>query len=179
MNLIKQAGQALATFAPTIATALGGPLAGVAVDSLEKVFGIDPNASAQTKQAAIEQGLTAATPDQIIALRRAEDDFQVQMKQLGISEEKLAYDDTANARAREIAVRDSTPRVLAYGTTVGFFLALLGLNLMPIPAENRATIYSMVGSLGTVWILVMGYYFGSSRGSDDKTKALTEIAKQP
>jgi hypothetical protein len=160
--------------APTLGKALGGPFGALAgtfiANKLEKTTG-------DTK--AIEDAVMSGNPDVMVKLKQAENDFKAHIADIGLSEDKLAFDDTANARAREIAVRDSTPRVLAYGTTIGFFLALLGLNLMPIPAENRATIYSMVGSLGTVWILVMGYYFGSSRGSDDKSKVLADIAKQP
>lgn len=174
MNLAKDALHVLQTVAPTIAKATLGPFGGLAATAISAILGTPPSDEQATSAA-----LLNATPDQLLALKKAEQDFQARMKELGIEEEKLAFDDTANARSREIAVKDSTPRVLAYGTTVGFFLALLGLNLMPIPAENRATIYSMVGSLGTVWILVMGYYFGSSRGSEDKSKVLADIAKGP
>jgi hypothetical protein len=172
MNFGQTAKSVLATVAPLIGTALGGPFGGLAGSLLSKALGT-------TDPKAMEAAITSTDPDILLKLKQADNDFQEHMKQLGIDEEKLAYDDTANARNREIQVKDSTPRILAYGTTIGFFGALLGLNLMPIPAENRATIYSMVGSLGTVWILIMGYYFGSSRGSEDKSKALAEIAKQP
>jgi hypothetical protein len=171
MNFGKTALHVLETVAPTIAMTIGGPFGPIAAAAIHAALGT-------TDQKSAEAALISATPDQLLALKTAEENFLVQMEKLGIDKERLAVDDTANARAREIAVRDATPKILAYGTTVGFFLALLGLNLMPIPAENRATIYSMVGSLGTVWILVMGYYFGSSRGSDDKTKVIADIAKQ-
>jgi len=171
MNFGQTAKSVLATVAPLIGTALGGPFGGLAGSLLSKALGT-------TDPKAMEAAITSTDPDILLKLKQADNEFQEHMAQLGIDKEKLAYDDTANARNREIQVKDSTPRVLAYGTTIGFFGALLGLNLMPIPAENRATIYSMVGSLGTVWILIMGYYFGSSRGSDDKSKALVDIAKQ-
>ena len=170
MNFGQTAKSVLATVAPLLGTAIGGPFGGLAGSLLSKALGTsDPKA--------MEAAITSTDPDILLKLKQADNDFQARMKELEISEDKLAYDDTANARAREIAVKDSTPHILAYGVTAGFFGALTALNFIPIPAENRATIYSMVGSLGTVWILIMGYYFGSSRGSDDKTKALTEIAK--
>ena len=54
-----------------------------------------------------------------VALKKAELDFDAQMKSLGISEEKLAYDDVASARAREVAVKDHTPMMLAIGMDFG------------------------------------------------------------
>lgn len=172
MNIGQTALQVLKTVAPTLATAALGPFGPLAAAAISMALGT-PAGDAKATEAA----LISATPDQLLALKKADQDFQVRMKELGIEEEKLAFDDTANARAREMAVKDSTPKVLSYGTTIGFFGALTALHFVPIPPENKAIIYSMVGSLGTVWILQMGYYFGSSRGSDDKTKMLADIAK--
>ena len=172
MNFGQTAKSVLATVAPLIGTALGGPFGGLAGSLLSKALGT-------TDPKAMEAAITSTDPDILLKLKQADNDFQAQMKALEISEEKLAFDDTANARAREMAVKDSTPQILSYGTTIGFFGALAALHFVPIPPENKATIYSMVGSLGTVWILQMGYYFGSSRGSDDKTKVIADLAKQP
>jgi len=59
-----------------------------------------------------------------------------QMKQLGIDEAKLAYDDVANARAREIAVRDKLPAILAISVTVGFFAVLLIMLFRGVPVTG-------------------------------------------
>lgn len=180
MDLIKQAGQALATFAPTIASALGGPLAGVAVSSLEKVFGVDPAATAVSKQAQIEQSLQSATPDQIIALQKAEQDFKAQMKSLGVQEEQLQYQDTANARAREISVRDRTPAILA-GAVVLMTFALEGSLLMGWhqPAQVSGEILGRIlGTLDSATLLVLSYYFGSSAGARTKDDTINTLSKQ-
>lgn len=179
MNLIKQAGQALATFAPTVATALGGPMAGVAVGSLEKVFGIDTSASTANKQSAIEAGLIAATPEQILALKKTEEDFQAQIKALGISEEKLVYDDRANARARETTLRDNTPRILAYAVVALVVATEGGLLVFGQPRSvDPVVVGRVLGTLDAALMLVLSYYFGSSIGSKEKDTALAEIAKQ-
>jgi hypothetical protein len=56
----------LKQIAPTIATALGGPLAGLAVDAISKAVGIDP----KDVQSTIDQG--KLTSDQIAQLNTAE-----------------------------------------------------------------------------------------------------------
>lgn len=174
MNLISQAGQALATFAPTIATALGGPLAGLAVSKLESVFGIAP--SATDKQSQIEASLAAATPDQILALQKAEDDFKVQMQTLKISEEQLVYNDIASARAREVAVKDRTPAILAGAVTLGFFSVLGVMLANGIPKAGGDALLVMLGALGAAWTSIVSYYYGSSSGSAAKTDTINKIA---
>lgn len=168
MTFGQKALQVLRTVAPTLALAVGGPFGPIAAAALHAALGSTDEKSAET-------ALLSATPDQLLALKGAENAFTERMKELGIAEEKLSFDDTADARAREIAVKDSTPKVLAYLTTFGFFAALIGTFYVPIPDSSKAIIYSMIGSLGTVWITQQGYYFGSSSGSASKTDTINRI----
>jgi hypothetical protein len=64
----------LGSVAPTIGAALGGPVGGAAGSVIASVLGV-PN-----EPAAIERAVKAATPAQLAELKRAELDFQVQMK---------------------------------------------------------------------------------------------------
>lgn len=109
MSFSDKAKQVIATVAPLLGTALGGPLGTAAGALLVKALGTNPG-----DEKAAESALLTASPETLAAIKKAEEDFQVQMRQLGITEEKLTYDDIANARAREIAVKDTTPRNLAY-----------------------------------------------------------------
>lgn len=171
MNIGAKALQILRTVAPTVALAVGGPFGPIASAAIAAVLGTPPG-----DDKAAEAALLNATPDQLLALKKAENDFQVQMKQLGIQEETLVYDDIANARQREIAVRDNTPKVLAYGVTIGFFGALGYLLVHGTPPTGGEAFLLMLGSLGTAWAGIMGYFFGSSAGSAAKTDALNKIA---
>jgi hypothetical protein len=168
-----QALQVLRTVAPTIALAVGGPFGPLAATALSAVLGTAPGDSK-----AAEAALLSATPDQLLALKKAEEDFQVQMRTLGIAEEKLTFDDIANARARETAVKDSTPRILAYSVTVGFF-GILGFLLWNGKPPGGDVIMVMLGALGTAWTGIVSYYFGSSAGSASKDKTISDIAKAP
>ncbi len=171
MNIGQKALQVLRTVAPTIALAVGGPFGPLASAAISAALG-----TPKGDDKAAEAALLTATPDQLLALTKENDAFQVQMKQLGIDEEKLVFDDIANARAREIAIKDSTPRYLAYLVTVGFFGILGYLVVEGKPVQGGDVMLVMVGSLGTAWTGIVGYFFGSSAGSASKTDALNKIA---
>jgi uncharacterized membrane protein YeaQ/YmgE (transglycosylase-associated protein family) len=171
MNFGEKALQVLRTVAPTLAMGALGPFGPLAASAISLALG-----TSATDPKAAETALLTATPDQLLALRKAENDFQIQIKTLGISEEKLSFDDTANARAREIAVKDSTPHVLAYGITIGFFgiLAYLLWNGKPPGGD---VIMVMLGALGSAWAGVISYYFGSSASSQKKDSTISNLTK--
>ena len=168
MNLGQKALQVLKAVAPTVALAVGGPFGPLAAAAIHAALG-------STDDKTAEAALLSATPDQLLALKKQEGDFQTRMKELGIQEEQLVYADKANARAREIAVKDWTPEVLAYGVTAGFF-GVLGYLLMVGKPPNGDVMMVMLGSLGTAWTGIIAYYFGSSSGSADKSATIARIA---
>lgn len=163
--------------APFIGTALGGPLGGAAASALAGALGGDPTKTTDQQLAALVQNVT---PEQLLALKQAENDFAVKMQALGFQHEtdllQAEVADRASARSREVAVRDWTPRVLAYVITVGFFGVLGYILKFGLPEQNEAAknvLLMLVGSLGTAWTTgVIGYYFGSSSGSDRKTELM-------
>lgn len=163
----------LSGIAPTVATVLGGPLAGLAVDAIGKAMGMDtPTVESVTR--AIQDG--RMTGEQIEAIRMAEVNLQARLKELDIDLEKVAGDDRASARSREMAVRDYTPQVLAYLLTVGFFGVLGYLLEFGKPAQGGDALLVMLGSLGGAWGSMVAYYYGSSSGSRQKTEELAKLA---
>ena len=94
------------------------------------------------------------------------------MAQIGIDEQKIAAMDRDSARNREIDLKDKTPSFLAFFLTFGFFGVLGLIMFYPIQPSARGVIDIMLGSLGTAWISVIMYYFGSSVGSKIKTQLL-------
>jgi hypothetical protein len=161
------------TVAPTIATALGGPLAGVAVKSIAgKLLG-RPEATDDE----VEQAVLGADPQTLLRLRELDIEFKKSMTDAGIRLEQIAADDRANARARETQVRDQTPAILAYAITVGFFGTLGFMLVNGKPDTGGDALLVMLGSLGTAWAGVIAYFFGSSSGSRKKDEALSQIAR--
>lgn len=151
------------TVAPTIATALGGPLAGLAVGAIGKIFGID---SATQEQVA--QAIAGASPDDLLKLKQAEIDFQKRMAELEVDLVRISAADRDSARQRQIQIKDTTLPILAMSVTGGFFGVLMFMMVQEVPTTSKDVLNIMLGSLGTAWIQVMSYYFGSSQGSAKK-----------
>jgi len=151
------------TVAPTIATALGGPLAGLAVGAIGKIFGIDAATQEQVAQA-----IAGASPDDLLKLKQAEIEFQKRMAELEVDLVRISAADRDSARQRQIQVKDVTLPILAMSVTGGFFGVLMFMMVQEVPATSKDVLNIMLGSLGTAWIQVMSYYFGSSQGSAKK-----------
>ena len=160
------------SIAPTLGTALGGPLGGIAGLALAKVLGV-PEESAHD-DSALAAAVQGATPDQLLALKKADQDFAVKMQELGFKNlealESIAAGDRASARDREVKTQDWMPKMLGCLITLGFFGLLYWMMRHEVPASNKDMLNILLGSLGSAWIGVVTYYFGSSAGSARKTE---------
>ena len=151
----------LMQIAPTIATCLGGPLAGLATAALSKLFGV----SGDQVQSMINDNKLSA--DQIALVQQEEIKFKEQTQALGLNFEQLAVQDRASARDMQSQTKSIIPPVLAVGVTIGFFGILFGLMIGTVDPANQALMI-MLGSLGTAWVSIIAFYFGSSSGSQAK-----------
>ncbi|RZF26044.1 hypothetical protein EVC45_30370 [Paraburkholderia sp. UYCP14C] len=124
-------------------------------------------------------------PGALEKIRQAESANSLQLQQLMVTaaQSSLARDsdmtriltsDIANARAMGVANRDWVPKVLAMAVTTGFFGILLLMAFQPLPGTNKDLVNVIVGALGTAWISIIGYYFGTSVGSMRKTELLAK-----
>jgi len=163
------------TVAPALATALGTPLAGVATKVITDVLLGDDGAGDVTDQM-LEQAVRTASPDQLIALKQAGMQFEADMAKLGVDLERLANEDRASARRREVETGDIwTPRALAAGVTAGYFGVLAWLLAAGAPPEGGEALLVMLGSLGTAWIAIISYFYGSSAGSKQKNDLMSRM----
>lgn len=160
--------------APTLATAVGGPIGGMAMKFITDALGIPGDASKDDMAKAISN----ATPDQLLALKNAENDFAVRMKELDIDLERIASSDRDSARKREVQVRDWMPRILAFTIVAGFmatvFLVLLGVVEGMKDPLMATTVGTLIGFVSAKCEQVVAYYFGSSSSSQQKTALLAE-----
>ena len=159
--------------APTLATALGGPLAGMAVKTLSNVFLGHENGSEEDVKAALE----GASPETLAQLKQIDADFKARMKELDIDLERIAANDRDSARKMQMANQDWIPRVLALLITVGFFGILVWMLMKGMPQTGTEALLMMLGALGTAWTGVINFYYGSSAGSKEKNNLLASKDK--
>ena len=160
--------------APTLATAMGGPLAGMAVTAIAGALGLPVDANKDD----LAKAVASATPEQLVALKKVDNDFAVRMKELDIDLEKIAAGDRDSARRREASVKDFMPRLLAFLVVGGFmgtvFAVLLGyVDGMKDPMM-ATTVGTLIGFVSAKAEQVIAYYFGSSNSSQQKTALLAE-----
>ena len=155
----------LTQIAPTIATCLGGPLAGLAVTALSKLFGVAPD---QVQSMINDNKLSA---DQIAAVQQEEIKFKEQTQALGLNFEQLAVEDRKSARDMQTVTGSIIPPMLSILVTLGFFGILVYLMVRPADTANTPLMI-MLGSLGTAWTGIIAFYFGSSAGSQKKDQML-------
>jgi len=149
---------------PTIATCLGGPLAGLAVTAVSKALGIDEDKVQET----IDKGKLNA--DQIAALQQAEIELKAKALELNLNFEELAVRDRSSARDLQAQTKSIVPPLLAILVTTGFFGILAALMMGYATKSDELMI--MLGSLSSAWIGVISFYFGSSAGSQDKDRMI-------
>lgn len=171
---LSKIGGLLGQIAPTIATAIGGPVAGMAVKALAGALGLTPDASADD----IQTAMMSATPEQLAAIKKVDADFKVQMKELDIDLERIAAGDRDSARSMQMRTSDWIPRAMAIMVTFGFFGILTWLLTKGVPPTGSETLIYMLGALGTAWTGIVQFYFGSSAGSKAKTDALVAGEKK-
>jgi zinc transporter ZupT len=163
----------LKALAPTVATALGGPLAGVAVSVLGKVFGIDEPTQDKINEALSDGKLTG---DQVLQLKQAELALIAQEKELGFKFADLEVQDRKDARAMQATTRSLVPAVLSLLVTGGYFSILMGMMLGELHTSDSQALLLMLGSLSTGWGSVMAFWFGTTHGSANKTNLLARSA---
>lgn len=143
---------------PLLATALGGPMAGVAVKAMANLLD-----STETKD------------DILHALNfersGAEGDFDTTIKKCEAAVMQAIINDKQDARKREIAVmkvtgsRDWIMTFLVVSVTLGMGAMMWALYFREMPIMLSDSGYELVGVLKTAFIMVLSYYFGSSFGS--------------
>jgi len=183
--------------APTLGTALGGPMAGMAIKVIaDKLLG-NPNASETEVAAALSQGLSG---EQVVALREADNAFAIRMKELDIDILKvnqageLAYvADTSDARhifggSENVFVLGiwilATFALLMLAVLGGLFMLMTGkVDVDPgVLTACGTLIGTIVGYVAANAQQVVSFFYGSSKGSKDSGEAvrsaLSESIKQ-
>lgn len=140
--------------APTIGAALGGPVGGMAAETIAKVLGCS------TEPKAIERAIQQATPEQLAEIKKAEIQFQTRMKELEVDVFALETQDIQHAR--QTMGKDWTPKAIAIMCVI-FFGGYIAMVTIQDPAANDDGIVNLVlGYLGGIVSSIISFYFGAS-----------------
>lgn len=158
-------------FAPTVASALLGPMGGIAVEALGSLLGVS-NATADTIAEVIQTG--RLTPEQIGKIKELELQYQENERERGFKYAELAFKDRDSARTAN--VQGGTAKML-FCMSIVLLLATLGCEIGVlfggIPTNASPLVVGRVlGLMDSVALMVLAYHYGSSSGSADKTALL-------
>jgi len=154
----KKVGGLIGEIAPTIAGAIFGPVGGLAAKALTQALGINDGASHDD----IENAILNATPEQLAAIKRADNDFKVQMKNLDIDLVRIAADDRASARSMAVGTHSLTPSIMSYVIVVCWAVIQYYLFTHVIDPSMRELVARVLGTLDGALMLVLSFWFGSS-----------------
>lgn len=122
-------------------------------------------------------------------MRKAEMQYKVDARKLGIKEQEIYLKDTQSARENQSRVQESENAswlaknvhpllsMVVIGLTFFLYYWIILDNHTYNPDMKDIVIY-ILGALTTISTQVVAYYFGSSQGSKDKQKALNSIASK-
>jgi uncharacterized membrane protein YeaQ/YmgE (transglycosylase-associated protein family) len=158
----------LGAVAPLLGTALGGPLGALAGQVLGTALGVDGS-----DEEALAAALQKATPEQLLAIKTADNQFKLDMAKLGMRPEELEVEDRISARAAQAATKDGLLpwlAVLVVGTFCGVVAAVL-FGGLKVEAVIGGT---LIGYLSAKAEQVLSFYFGSTKSSRGKDQALAD-----
>ena len=148
-----------------LGTALGGPFGGIAAGFIAEKLGLEGKTVDAVTKALSDNKMTA---DQVTAIRLAEIDFTKFLAQNEITKDQLDTQNTVDARAMQIAVKSITPNILAVIIVTGFFGILIAMMLGLLTVSDQQALLILLGSLSAGFGAVLNFFFGSSRGSQNK-----------
>lgn len=135
------------------------------------------------------------TADEIIRLKTVEMEHEEELLRLRLEENKLdiaelelRLKDTDSAREREVQISTSdkaplinkivTPVLALCLVTLTFVLfGIVMFDNEPVEASRKDILIYILGALTALCTQVIGYYFGSSQGSKDKSDQLKQVLK--
>ena len=190
---------ALTSFAPTLATMLGGPLAGAAVTALEGAIGLQPGAGVDGITQVLQTG--GMTPEVMAAVRAADQRHAELIGQQGIDLVKINADHAAAMAAVDAADvksareshsgRDATwwIAVVILVTFAAIMAAVLwgcwtllqgGITIkdVSVVAAVSGLVGAVVGYVAANAQTVVNFIFGGSLGSRRTSAALSDSISQ-
>ena len=152
-------GGLLKSLAPTIASAAGGPMAGMAVKMAAKKLGLPDTATANEIEDLIER-----EPDKAVMVREADKDFKNRIREMEIDLESFKTEVEDRKDARENFATDWTPKVFSVLTILLYGAFVMIVTLMPHDQNDETIISLVLGQLSGILGTAAAFFYGSSSG---------------
>lgn len=183
----------LKSVAPIAASLIGSPVAGLAVAAIGEAIGME-KPTQERITAAVQSG--SLTMEQLAAVRQADAALQIRLAELGLDAKKIEAE-TEKAYladvqdARKAHAGDRGVFILGIAILVTFLLDMLATFWLVysiltggLQIKDVGIVAAVFGILGTLngYVAanaqqVISYYFGSSRGSQEKSTAMSEAVR--
>ena len=163
LKISDKAKNVISTVAPTLGAALGGPLGALAGNVVAAALG-----GKDVEAALIEQ-----KPDTLLALRKAEQEFQLKLEELGVERERIEMADRVSAR--DMGKVNLKPQMYLSGLFIGGYFGIIIALLMGAVETNgteREYLIAMLGVLTAGIPQILAFWFGSTAGSAVKSSLL-------
>lgn len=165
----------LGKIAPTVATALLGPLAGAAVSGIGSLLGIsEPTQEKITKMFSDGQ----ITTDQLAAIRELDLKYQNDEKERQFKYSELVFKDVDSARNLAIQTKSMTPDILSYAVLIGGGILMASVMYGTVKADSVLA-GTIIGYAVSEMKQVLTFWFGRSSDDNEKTKMLYNSTPPP
>lgn len=154
--------------APTLATAIAGPMGGMAITALANKLGVSDSVESVAKAIA------------------GDPQAQQKIAELELEMAKIDASNTADARKMNSEIQNSATaswlaKNIAYVIDVAIIAGALTMTfvvfIIGVPEQNKSMAFTALGSLWTLTGTVVNFHRGSSAGSKAKTEELMKGAK--
>ena len=149
-------GGLLKSLAPTIASAAGGPMAGMAVKMAAQKLGV-PDATANEIEDIIER-----EPEKAVLLKEADNDFKSRIREMEIDLESFKTEVEDRQHARETFKNDWTPKVFGILALLLYGAYVMAVTIMPHDQNDETIISLVLGQLSGILGTMAAFWFSGS-----------------
>lgn len=147
----------VAKSAPILASALGSPVAGLAISVIANAFGVKSDDVSKLSD------VLKSDPDTAFKLKQLELQHAEALANIAASNYETEIDDRKNARERQIKLNDHVPTIIA----IAFLIIYAAIQFCAIynPSNADDIISARVQD---ILVMIVSYYFGSSNKKTDE-----------
>ena len=152
-------GGLLKSLATNIASAAGGPLAGMAVKMVAAKLSLPEFTTANEIEDIIER-----EPDKAVLVKQADEDFKLKIREMEIDLESFKTEVEDRKDARAAYSTDLTPKLFSVLTLLLYGAFVLMVTMMPHDQNDETIISLVLGQLSGILGPAAAFYYGGSNG---------------